>query len=44
VAAPLGESELEIRYPIGATTFASELPVVEVPMGVVEPECVSAAL
>jgi hypothetical protein len=44
VAAPLGESELEIRYPIGATTFASDRPVIETPVDVVEPECVSAAL
>jgi hypothetical protein len=44
VATPLGESELEIRYPIGANTFVSALPIVEVPVEMVEPECASAAL
>jgi hypothetical protein len=43
VAPPLGESELEIRYPLGPQLhFAT--PVIEVPLGAVDQECVSAAV
>ncbi len=43
VAPPLGESELEIRYPLGPQLpFAA--PVIEVPLHEVEMECVSAAV
>jgi hypothetical protein len=42
VAPPLGESELEIRYPLGPQLpFAT--PVIEVPLQV-EKECESAAV
>ena len=43
VAPPLGETELEIRYPLGPQLpFAS--PVIEVPIEKVELECASAAV
>src|SRR5712691_786027 len=43
VAPPLGESELEIRYPLGPQLpFAT--PVIEVPLHPVELECASAAV
>jgi RecA/RadA recombinase len=43
VAPPLGESELEIRYPLGAKLFLDH-PVSEVPLQVAEPECASAVV
>jgi len=43
VAPPLGESELEIRYPLGPQLpFAT--PVIEAPLLIAELECVSAAV
>jgi recombination protein RecA len=42
VAPPIGEAELEIRYPLGAQLFLS--PVHEVPHQVAELECESAAV
>jgi RecA/RadA recombinase len=56
VAPPLGESELEIRYPLGAELFLdnplsspgrgalSKFPVVEAPLQVAELECTSAVV
>ena len=45
VAPPIGDAELEIRYPVGAATFSSELSVFESPLEeVVEAECVSAVV
>jgi recombination protein RecA len=48
VAPPLGETELEIRYPIGSSTFSSEVPVIESALESVESvemvECVSAVV
>ena len=43
VAPPLGESELEVRYPLGAQLFL-EQPVAEAPLQVAELECASAAV
>ncbi|MDQ6877047.1 MAG: DNA recombination/repair protein RecA [Candidatus Dormibacteraeota bacterium] len=43
VAHPLGESELEIRYPLGAKLFLDH-PVSEVPLQVAEPERASAVV
>jgi recombination protein RecA len=43
VAPPLGESELEIRYPLGAQLFP-EHPVREAPLQVAELECTSAVV
>jgi recombination protein RecA len=43
VAPPLGESELEIRYPLGAQLF-SEHPVSLAPLQVAELECASAVV
>jgi RecA/RadA recombinase len=43
VAPPLGESELEIRYPLGAELFL-EHPVSEAPLQPAELECASAAV
>ncbi len=46
VAPPLGETELEIRYPIGTSTFSSPVPVFEAPVGTVleAAKCVSAVV
>src|ERR1700694_5000515 len=43
VAPPIGESELEIRYPLGAELFL-EHPVSDAPLQAAEPECASAAV
>jgi RecA/RadA recombinase len=43
VAAPIGETELEIRYPLGAQLFL-EQPIAEAPLQVAELECASAAV
>jgi hypothetical protein len=43
VAPPLGESELEIRYPLG-TLFPLTTPVIEVPLQAAELECASAVV
>jgi recombination protein RecA len=43
VAPPIGEAELEIRYPLGAQLFLPQ-PVHEAPHQVVEQECESAAV
>ena len=43
VAPPLGESELDILYPLGAQLFF-EQPVAEAPLQVAELECASAAV
>jgi RecA/RadA recombinase len=43
VAPPLGESKLEIRYPVGAQLFF-EHPLSEVPVQVAELECASAVV
>jgi recombination protein RecA len=43
VAPPLGESELEIRYPLGPR-LPFEAPVMEVPLHAVELECASAVV
>jgi hypothetical protein len=43
VAPPLGECELEIRYPLGAQLFF-EHPVSEAPLQMPELECASAAV
>ena len=43
VAPPLGESELEIRYPLGAQLFLDH-PVSEAPLRVAEMECTSAVV
>src|SRR6266481_6010388 len=43
VAPPLGESELEIRYPLGPQ-LPFTTPVIEVPLHRVESQCVSAAV
>ncbi len=43
VAPPLGESELEIRYPLGSQLpFA--IPIIELPLEKVDSQCVSAAV
>ena len=46
VAPLLGETELEIRYPIGTSTFTSQVPVFEAPVGTVleAKKCVSAVV
>jgi len=44
VAPPLGESELEIRYRIGAAIPPPGLPVIETHLGVLEAECSSAVV
>jgi RecA/RadA recombinase len=43
VAPPIGESELEIRYPLSAQLFL-EQPIAEAPLQVAELECASAAV
>jgi recombination protein RecA len=43
VAPPLGESELEIRYPLGAQ-LPFGTPVIEVPLPMAEQECASAVV
>jgi hypothetical protein len=43
VAPPIGETELEIRYPLGAQLFF-EQPIAEAPLQVAELECASAAV
>jgi RecA/RadA recombinase len=43
VAPPVGETELEIRYPLGAQLFL-EQPIAEAPLQVAELECASAAV
>jgi RecA/RadA recombinase len=43
VAPPVGESEVEIRYPLGAQLFF-EQPITEAPLQVAELECASAAV
>jgi hypothetical protein len=44
VAPPVGEAELEIRYPIGAAMRAPEHPVIERRIEVMEAECTSAVV
>jgi len=44
VAPPIGEAELEIRYPIGAAMPLPEHPVIERRLDVVEAECTSAVV
>jgi hypothetical protein len=43
VAPPIGESEVEIRYPLGAQLFL-EQPIAGAPLQVAELECASAAV
>ena len=43
VAPPIGETEVEIRYPLGAQLFF-EQPIAEAPLQVAELECASAAV
>jgi hypothetical protein len=43
VAPPIGETEVEIRYPLGAQLFL-EQPIAEAPLRVAELECASAAV
>ncbi len=44
VASPLGEAELEIRYPLGAAMPPQEHPVIERHIDVMETECSSAVV
>jgi hypothetical protein len=44
LAPPVGESELEIRYAIGAAGSTVDAPVLESQAGVEESECASAAV